>query len=67
MSQELKDKLLQQHKETEGTLAKVHDAKRQQQIKNLRDKMAQRRKKKFEKLQDEQEKYKNDVSLTKAF
>ena len=61
MSQELRDKLLQQHKDAESALAQVHDARRQQQVKNLREKMAQRRKRKFDKLRDEQEKYKNEV------
>ena len=63
LTQELKDKLLQQHKDAESSLAQVHEARRQQQVKNLQDKMAQRRKRKFDKLRDEQEKYKNEVSV----
>ena len=64
MPQELRDKLLQQHKDTETSLSKVHNARRQQQLKNLRDKMAQRRKRRFDKLRDEQEKYKNEVRFS---
>ena len=63
LTQELKDKLLQQHKDAESTLSQVHEARRQQQVKNLQDKMEQRRKRKFDKLRDEQEKYKNEVRV----
>ena len=67
LTQELKDKLLQQHKEAESSLAQVHDARRQQQVKNLQEKMAQRRKRKFDKLRDEQDKYKNEVRSLSRF
>jgi hypothetical protein len=58
----MKDKLLKQHQDTEAALEKKHKDGKQQQIRNLEDKMALLRKRRFDKLRDEQEKYKNEVS-----
>lgn len=60
---ELKDKLLQEHKDTELSLDKKHEVGKQQQLRNLEEKMAALRKRRFEKLKDQQEKYKNDVRV----
>jgi len=62
MTSDLRERLMQQHKDSELALQKTHDARKQHQLRNLQDKMAQRRKRRFDKLRDEQEKYKNDVS-----
>ncbi|WAR00886.1 hypothetical protein MAR_025258, partial [Mya arenaria] len=62
LTPELRDKLLQQHHEAENMLQKTHLARKQHQLRNLQDKMAQRRKRRFDKLKDEQEKYKNEMS-----
>lgn len=63
LAPELRDQLLQQHNEAEVALKKTHDARKQQQLRGLEEKMAQRRKRKFDKLRDEQEKYKNEVII----
>ncbi|KAH3741464.1 hypothetical protein DPMN_048189, partial [Dreissena polymorpha] len=62
VSVELRDQLLQQHKSAEEALQKTHKARKQSQLQNLHEKMAQRRKRRFEKLRDEQERYKNEMS-----
>ena len=59
----MRDKLLQQQKSSEASLAKVHEARKQQQLRNLKEKMAQRRKNRLDKLRDEQERYRTEVSL----
>lgn len=66
LTADLRDKLMQQHKEAELALQKTHNARKQHQLHNLQEKMAQRRKRRFEKLRDEQEKYKNDVSSARC-
>lgn len=67
LTPELRDKLMQQHKEAQLALQKTHDARRQHQLRNLQDKMAQRRKRRFDKLRDEQEKYKSDVRVERFY
>lgn len=62
LPQELRDKLLQQHKDMEQNLSKLYDGRKQQQLQSLQEKMAQRRKKRFEKLRDEQEQRKNAMT-----
>lgn len=67
LTPELREKLMQQHKDAEIALQKTHDARKQNQLRNLQEKMAQRRRRRFDKLRDEQEKYKSDVSMIKIY
>lgn len=67
LTPKLREKLMQQHKDAEIALQKTHDARKQNQLRNLQEKMAQRRRRRFDKLRDEQEKYKSDVSMIKIY
>lgn len=57
-----KDELLRKHLEAEQNLQKVHNHQRDSQISHLKDKLAERRKKKLAKLRAQQEQELSDVS-----
>jgi len=58
----MRDQLLKKHQEAEDALRRTHAARRQHQVHNLQEKMAQRRKRRFDKLRDEQEARRNEVN-----
>lgn len=58
-----KDELLRKHLEAEQSLKKVHDLQRDTQISHLKDKLADRRKKKLAKLRGQQEQELADVCI----
>lgn len=57
-----KDELLRKHLEAEQNLQKVHNHQRDSQISHLKDKLAERRKRKLAKLRAQQEQELSDVS-----
>lgn len=61
LSTKQQEELLKSHLENERKLANVHDNQRKQQISVLQDRMAERRKRKLSKLQDQHEAELSDV------
>lgn len=57
-----KDELLRKHLEAEQNLQKVHNHQRDSQISHLKDKLAERRKRKLAKLRAQQEQELSDVT-----